>query len=66
MTFFNPLLFIKIKNLIVKSYRNKKLFCMFYVFFNINILRLDEYYELLKSKNNIKEDNPFIKRLSCN
>ncbi len=27
---------------------------------------LDEYYELLKSKNNIKEDNPFIKRLSCN
>ena len=27
---------------------------------------LDEYYELLKSKNNIKEDNPFIKKLSCN
>lgn len=27
---------------------------------------LDEYYELLKSKNNIKEDNPFIKRLICN
>lgn len=27
---------------------------------------LDEYYELLKSKNNIKEDNPFIKKLSYN
>lgn len=27
---------------------------------------LDEYYELLKSKNNMKEDNPFIKKLSCN